>query len=238
MPGLVAFVAAAEIAAGGKAEQKARHGIAAGVVPRVRIALRVAAREIEVAVVIARRRRSGANETVFAAHLHPMVCEVARHVALHARRLIARTAAVAGDANTGCAAARRVVLIHGDAGQVHPRQILKAERGAIEFLGLTLLDVLAEPGVAAAQVQHRASPDQPYPVGGPAAVDARLRPLALVRGGSLEAVGAAELIAMVVVNRHEDLAGVGEVMVDAGQLGVVVVARLVHRVDEVVEALP
>jgi ribosomal 50S subunit-recycling heat shock protein len=65
----VAFIAAAEIAAGRVAEEKARHGIAADVVAGVRIALRVGTREIEIAVVIARRLRRGGSSEAEVGHV-------------------------------------------------------------------------------------------------------------------------------------------------------------------------
>src|SRR5439155_27120263 len=146
-------------------------------------------------------------------------------------------AAVTRDADAGRAAARGVVLIDADARHVRARQILKAERAAIESQRFTLLDVLAEPCEAAAQAEEVTCADRPDPVDRAAAIDPRLRPLPLVRKRALHPIRAAELVAMIVVGGDEDPARVGKVVIDARQLGVVVVARLIDWIDEVVEAL-
>src|SRR5207247_3238922 len=129
------------------------------------------------------------------------------------------------------------VLVEGDAGKVLAGEVPEAELAAVELLDVGLVARLRETGEPHAGVEEPAGTGAADPVQDAAVVLAGLGPLSLVGESPLQAVVAAELVPVVPVQREERLARAREVVVEAHQLGVVVVAALVHRVGVVVEPL-
>src|SRR5712691_6986770 len=114
MPLFAAVVAAPEVGVRRVPEQETGQRVAARVVAGVRIALGEAAREIEEAVVVARRDRPRLNVAVLAAELQRLPREVSCVAGLDAGGAIVGPAAVAPNADTGRAAGD-VVLVEADA---------------------------------------------------------------------------------------------------------------------------
>ena len=223
-------VARAHVRVRGITQQEAGHRAAARVVGGVGIAPGEGAREVEEAVAVPARGRVGADVPVVAAQLQGVAGESMRVAGLGAGGVVDGPEPLAAHADPG-------VLVEVDAGQGASGEVPEAERAAVELVDVGLELRLREAGEGHARVEQGAGPHGADPVQDAPVVHARLGPLSLVGEGALQAVVAAELVSMVPVEGEEGLAGAAEVMVEAHQLRVVVVAGLVHGVGEVVQTL-